>query len=88
MDWGSKYEINGEWFRNLVVQPNKEATQPALKALAKKSTHQTLGKIRAPMNRPITAKFLGRALRVISHAEPGELKDPIVDTPEDYVEED
>lgn len=43
---------DGVLYRNLVIQPNKNAENPTLKAKANANSHQALVKLKIPINSP------------------------------------
>lgn len=43
---------DGVLYRNLVIQPNKNAENPTLKAKANANSHQALVKLKVPINNP------------------------------------
>ena len=50
LDWGERFQKDGNWFRNLVLQFNKDAENTAINEVAKKSTHAKRAIIQVPMN--------------------------------------
>ncbi len=43
LDWGEKYQkADGNWYRRLYLQPNKDAADSTLKELAQESSHMNL----------------------------------------------
>ncbi|KAM6488956.1 hypothetical protein JOM56_015592 [Amanita muscaria] len=50
LDWGEKFQKDGDWFRNLVLQFNKDAENPAINELAKKGTHAKRAIVGVPMS--------------------------------------
>ncbi|RDX41453.1 hypothetical protein OH76DRAFT_1321867, partial [Lentinus brumalis] len=46
LDWGEKFQkADGHWYRNLVLQPNKNAADSTLKKLAAVNSHMSLAKV-------------------------------------------
>jgi hypothetical protein len=50
LDWGEKFQKEGNWFRNLVLQFNKDAENIAINELAKKGTHAKRAIVQVPMS--------------------------------------
>ncbi|KAF8514928.1 hypothetical protein BU17DRAFT_15084, partial [Hysterangium stoloniferum] len=49
LDWGEKFQKDGHWYRNMVLQVNKDAENPAINEVAKKGTHEKRAIIQVPM---------------------------------------
>jgi hypothetical protein len=56
IDYGEVYMENGELYRNMVIQPNKDAENPTLKAKANCNSHQALAKLKISINNPPSAE--------------------------------
>lgn len=52
VDYGEKFEKDGQMCRNLVLQANKDANNQELKRLAAADSHKTLARITVPIDDP------------------------------------
>jgi hypothetical protein len=50
LDYGERFQLDGSWFRNIVLQLNKDAENAAINELAKKDTHAKRAIITVPLS--------------------------------------
>ncbi|SMR54654.1 unnamed protein product [Zymoseptoria tritici ST99CH_1A5] len=54
LDYGDKFERDGKEYRRFKLQPNKQAANPTLKAMAAENSHQILAEADLQINPPPT----------------------------------